>query len=43
MQDAVDEDAPFMLPSTGGYVLDLHADTMSEGPFGRFCRTLQIN
>jgi hypothetical protein len=43
MQDAVDEDTPFTLPSTGAYVLDLHANTMSDGPFGRFRMTLKIN
>lgn len=42
MQDAVGEDTPFALPSTGTYVLDLHANTMSDGPFGRFRMTLQI-
>jgi hypothetical protein len=43
MQDAVDEDTPFTLPSAGAYVLDLHANTMSDGPFGRFTMTLKIN
>jgi hypothetical protein len=39
---AVDVDAPFALPATGAYVIDLHANTMSEGPFGRFTLTLTI-
>jgi hypothetical protein len=43
MQDAVDEDAPFTLPATGTYVLDFHANTMSDGPFGRFRMSLKIN
>ena len=35
-QDAVDEDTPYTLPASGDYVILLHANTMSEGPFGRF-------
>jgi hypothetical protein len=41
-QDAVDEDTPFPLPATGAYVITLHANTMSDGPFGRFEMTLTI-
>jgi hypothetical protein len=42
VQDAVFEDTPYVLPATGSYVIDLHANTMSEGPFGRFQITLTI-
>jgi hypothetical protein len=42
VQDAVDEDTPYKLPATGAYVIDLHANTMSNGPFGRFQITLSI-
>jgi hypothetical protein len=42
LQDAVNEDAPYTLPTTGAYVIDLHANTMSNGPFGRFRLTLTI-
>ncbi len=35
-------DTPFALPQTGGYVILLHANTMSEGPFGKFELTLTI-
>ena len=35
-QDAVDEDTPFTLPASGDYVIQMHANTMSEGPFGHF-------
>jgi hypothetical protein len=38
----VDVDTPFALPATGAYVILLHANTMSEGPFGRFELTLQV-
>jgi hypothetical protein len=41
-QDAVDEDTPFPLPATGTYVIDLHANTMSDGPFGPFVMTMTI-
>jgi hypothetical protein len=41
--DAVDEGKPFTLPATGTYVILLHANTMSNGPFGRFQMTLRIN
>jgi hypothetical protein len=41
-QDAVDVSTPYTLPATGAYVIDLHANTMSEGPFGRFTMTLTI-
>ena len=41
-QDAVDEDTPFPLPASGAYVITLHANTMSDGPFGRFEMTLTI-
>jgi hypothetical protein len=40
--DAVDENAPFSLPQTGDYLLEIHANTMSEGPFGPFTLTLTI-
>ena len=42
LQDAVFEQTPYTLPATGSYVIDLHANTMSEGPFGRFQITLTI-
>lgn len=42
VQDAVFEDTPYTVPATGSYVIDLHANTMSEGPFGRFQLTLTI-
>jgi hypothetical protein len=42
-QDAVDEDSPYTLPASGDYVILLHANTMSEGPFGRFRLTLIID
>ena len=42
LQDAVFEDTPHTLPATGSYVIDLPADTMSEGPFGRFQITLTV-
>ena len=35
-QDAVDEDTPYTLPASGDYVIQMHANTMSEGPFGHF-------
>ena len=41
--DAVDEGKPFTLPATGTYVILLHANTMSSGPFGRFQMTLRID
>jgi hypothetical protein len=41
-QDAVDEDTAFSLPATGAYVINLHANTMSDGPFGRFEMNLTI-
>jgi hypothetical protein len=41
-QDALDEDTPFGLPTDGAYVITLHANTMSDGPFGRFEMTLTI-
>jgi hypothetical protein len=40
--DAVDENAPLSLPQTGDYSLEIHANTMSEGPFGPFTLTLTI-
>jgi hypothetical protein len=40
--DAVNENTPYTLPATGDYVIDMHANTMSEGPFGRFTVTLTI-
>lgn len=41
-QDAVNEDTPYTLPATGAYVIELHANTMSDGPFGRFQMALTI-
>ena len=41
-QNAVDENVPFTLPATGAYVIVMHANTMSDGPFGRFTTTLTI-
>jgi hypothetical protein len=41
-QDAVDVGTPYPLPATGTYVIVLHANTMSDGPFGRFTMTLTI-
>jgi len=41
-QDAVDVGKPYALPATGTYVILLHANTMSDGPFGRFTMTLTI-
>jgi hypothetical protein len=41
--DALDVDTPFTLPATGTYVIVLHANTMSSGPFGRFRMTLRID
>lgn len=40
--DAVDVDTPYRLPASGVYVILLHANTMSNGPFGRFTMTLTI-
>ena len=40
--DAVDVDTPYTLPATGTYMILLHANTMSNGPFGRFTMTLEI-
>jgi hypothetical protein len=40
--DAVDENAPFSLPQTGDYLLEIHANTMSDGPFGSFTLSLTI-
>jgi hypothetical protein len=40
--DAIDEGSPFTLPETGTYILLLHANTMAEGPFGRFRMKLRI-
>jgi hypothetical protein len=41
--DALDVGAPFTLPATGTYVIELHANRMSDGPFGRFKITLRID
>jgi hypothetical protein len=38
----LDEDSPATLPATGSYVIQLHANTMSDGPFGRFRLKLTI-
>jgi len=35
-------DQPFVLPQTGAYLVFFHANTMSEGPFGRFRATFVI-
>jgi hypothetical protein len=40
--DAVDENTPYTLPATGTYVILMHANTMSDGPFGKFSMTLTI-
>jgi hypothetical protein len=40
--DAVDENTPYTLPATGRYVIDILANTMSDGPFGPFTVTLTI-
>jgi hypothetical protein len=40
--DAVDENTPYPLPATGSYVIDILANTMSDGPFGPFTVTLTI-
>jgi hypothetical protein len=40
--DAVEENAPYTLPQTGDYMLEIHANTMSDGPFGPFTLTLTI-
>jgi hypothetical protein len=40
--DAIDENAPYTLPQTGDYRLEIHANTMSDGPFGPFILTLTI-
>jgi hypothetical protein len=40
--DAVDVDTPYTLPATGDYIIVMHANTMSDGPFGRFFMTLTI-
>jgi hypothetical protein len=41
--DAVDVGQPFALPETGTYVIVMHANTMSDGPFGRFHLTVRID
>ena len=38
----IEENAPYTLPQTGDYVLEIHANTMSDGPFGPFTLTLTI-
>jgi hypothetical protein len=40
--DAIDENASYTLPQTGDYRLEIHANTMSDGPFGPFILTLTI-
>ena len=40
--DAVFENTPYQLPQTGNYVIEMHANTMSDGPFGKFSMTLTI-
>jgi hypothetical protein len=40
--EAVDENTPYALPQTGGYRFVIHANTMSDGPFGPFTLTLTI-
>jgi hypothetical protein len=40
--DAVDENTPYTLPATGTYTMLMHANTMSDGPFGKFSMTLTI-
>jgi hypothetical protein len=41
--DAVDVGEPFALPQTGTYVIVMHANLMSDGPFGRFHLTMRID
>jgi hypothetical protein len=41
--DAVDVGEPFALPQTGTYLIVMHANTMSDGPFGRFHLTMRID
>ncbi|MBV8567764.1 MAG: hypothetical protein JO273_20140 [Methylobacteriaceae bacterium] len=41
-QDALDEDTPYTAPASGPYVIELHANTMSDGPFGPFRLRLRI-
>ena len=40
--DAVDEGTPYHLKQSGTYIVLLHANTMSEGPFGRFTMKLVV-
>jgi len=40
--DSVEADTPFRLPENGVYVIHLRANTMSEGPFGRFVLSIAI-
>jgi hypothetical protein len=40
--DAVDENTPYTLPATGTYTILMHANTMSDGPFGKFSMTPTI-
>lgn len=40
--DAVDVGTPYTWPATGDYIIVMHANTMSDGPFGRFVMTLTI-
>ena len=40
--DGVEEGAPYKLPETGNYLFSVHANTMSDGPFGKFTLRLQI-
>jgi hypothetical protein len=40
--DAVFENTPYTLPATRNYVILMHANTMSDGPFGTFRMTLTI-
>jgi hypothetical protein len=41
--DALEVGAPFTLPVTGTYIIELHANTMSSGPFGRFRISLRVD
>ena len=39
---ALEEGVPYRLPQTGSYFVMLHANTMSNGPFGRFTMRMTI-
>jgi hypothetical protein len=41
-EGSVFENQAYTLPATGAYMIDLHANLMSEGTFGQFTMTLKI-